>query len=49
MLKIRLMGTKNDILWFHKILQRHAKIVVLEISDLFPCKGTDRFYRNYIA
>ena len=23
MLKIRLMGTKNDITWFKKIMQRH--------------------------
>ena len=23
MLKVRLMGTKNDIVWFQKILQRH--------------------------
>ena len=25
MLKIRLMGTKNDITWFKKITQRHPK------------------------
>ena len=25
MLKVRLMGTKNDIAWFRKILQRHPK------------------------
>ena len=26
MLKVRLMGTKNDIVWFQKILQRHPKV-----------------------
>ena len=26
MLKVRLMGTKNDIKWFGKILQRNPKI-----------------------
>lgn len=26
MLKIRLMGTKNDITWFQKIIKRHPKI-----------------------
>ena len=31
MLKVRLMGTKNDIVWFQKILQRHPKVEVLEI------------------
>ena len=42
MLKIRLMGTKNDITWFKKIMQRHPKVEVLEMSDLYPNKGTDR-------
>lgn len=31
MLKVRLMGTKNDIAWFQKILQRHPKIEVYGI------------------
>lgn len=35
MLKVRLMGTKNDIVWFQKILQRHPKVEVLEISELY--------------
>ena len=36
MLKVRLMGTKNDIKWFGKILQRN------------PNKGTKKFYRAYV-
>ena len=48
MLKIRLMGTKKDIKWFEKILFRHPKLEVLEISELYLNKGTDRFYRVYI-
>ena len=48
MLKVRLMGTKNDITWFGKILRRHPKIEVTEFSDLYPNKGTKRFYRAYI-
>ena len=47
MLKVRLMGTKNDITWFKKIMQRHLKIEVLELSDLYPNKGTDKYYRSY--
>ena len=39
MLKIRLMGTKNDIKWFGKILQRNPKLEVTEFSDLYPNKG----------
>ena len=44
MLKVRLMGTKNDIKWFGKILQRNSKIEVTEFSDLYPNKGTKKFY-----
>ena len=38
MLKVRLMGTKNDIKWLGKILQRNPKIEVTEFSDLYPNK-----------
>lgn len=48
MLKVRLMGTKNDIKWFGKILQRHTKIEVTEFSDLYPNKGTKKYYRAYV-
>ena len=47
MLKVRLMGTKNDIVWFQKILQRHPKVEVLEISELYSNKGTNKYYRAY--
>ncbi len=48
MLKIRLMGTKNDITWFKKILMRHHKVEVLEMSECFAIKGTNRYQRAYI-
>ena len=48
MLKVRLMGTKNDIKWFGKMLRNNPKIEVLEFSDLYPNKGTKRFYRAYM-
>ena len=47
MLKIRLMGTKNDIKWFEKILKRQSKVVVIDFSELYHNKGTNRFYRAY--
>lgn len=47
MLKVRFMGTKNDIVWFQKILQHHPKIEVLEISELYSNKGTSKYYRVY--
>ena len=48
MLKIRLMGTRNDIRWFEKILKRQPKVVVTEFSELYRNKGTNRFYRAYV-
>ena len=48
MLKVRLMGTKNDIKWFGKILMGVPKIEVTEFSDLFPNKGTKKYYRAYV-
>ena len=48
MLKIRLMGTKNTIKWFKKVLYRHPKIKVLECSDFYRNQGTNRFYRVYV-
>ena len=47
MLKVRLMGTKNDIKWFEKILKRNPKIELLEFSDLYANKGTNKNYRVY--
>lgn len=48
MLKIRLMGTKNDITWFSRQLRRNPKVEVIEVSDMYPNKGTDKFYRTYV-
>ena len=47
MLKIRLMGTKNDIKWFRKILERNPKVEVTNFSEMFSNKGT-KFYRVYV-
>lgn len=42
MLKVRLMGTKNDIAWFQKILQRHPKIEAIneQIQNIAQKKDT---------
>jgi hypothetical protein len=48
MLKVRLMGTKNDITWFEKILRRSQKVEVSEFSEMYPIKGSNRFLRAYV-
>ncbi len=47
-LKIRLMGTKNDIKWFKKVLKKQPKVAVTEFSELYQNKGTNRYYRAYV-
>jgi hypothetical protein len=48
MIKVRLMGTKNDIKWFQKILERDQKFEVTEFSELYTNKGTLKYYRAYV-
>lgn len=47
MLKVRLMGTKNEITWFKKRMENDPKITINEFSDLFANKGTKKYYRVY--
>lgn len=41
------METKNDIRWFEKILKRLPKIAVMDFSELYQNKGTNKYYRAY--
>ena len=47
-LKVMLMGTRNNMKWFRKILQKSPKMEVTEFSDMFPNKGTKKYYRAYV-
>ncbi len=47
-LKVMLMGTRNNMKWFRKILQKSPKMEVTEFSDLFANKGTKKYYRAYV-
>lgn len=48
MLKVRLMGTKRDMKWFQKALERDRRFHVIRISDPYAIKGSSRFYRMYV-
>lgn len=48
MLKIRLQGITKDIRWFKTILEKNSGIRVLQISDIFSNKGTNRYFRTYV-
>lgn len=47
MLKLRFMGTKRDMRWIRKVLERDKRINILSISDKYAIKGSNRFYRMY--
>ena len=47
MLKIRLQGTVRDIRWFKRLLEKHPEIRVLQMSEIFSNKGTNRYFRSY--
>lgn len=47
MLKIRLMGTIQEIRWFEKFLHKSTNLDVTEFSKPFHNKGTNRYCRVY--
>ena len=38
MLKIRVIGTKNEIAWFQNLVRNHLQIEVLDMSKLYISK-----------
>lgn len=47
-LRIRLIGTRNEIKWFMRILRRHPKVVLEELpGQLYRDNGTSGYYRAY--
>ena len=48
MVKVRLQGTKQDINWFiERVLKNNNEVKVLDISETYANKGTNRFVRLY--
>ena len=47
MLKLRLQGTKNEIRWFLKLLQRHPRVDLENTSTFYDNKGTQKYKRVY--
>ena len=47
MLKIRMQGTKNDLHWFRRLLERQEDVDVKSVSEPFANKGTNKYFRAY--
>ena len=48
MIKIRLMGTEEEINWMESQLCQMPQIRVLDSSDVLRLYGTNRFFRKYL-
>ena len=47
-LKVRLQGTKKELRWFLKGMERDSRYEVENISTFKPCDGDARFRRLYV-
>ena len=47
MIKMRLQGTKNDIRWFLKVLEKDKRFDLVDTSDFYQIKTSNRFKRLY--
>jgi hypothetical protein len=47
MLKVRLQGTKNDIRWFIRLMERDSRVRLENTSTFFSNKGTEKYKRLY--
>lgn len=52
MIKVRIMGTIEDINWFTELIKKKSKkadsLKVLGVSDIYKNKGTKKFFREYM-
>lgn len=47
MLKLRLQGTKENIKWFCDFLKNNPQIEIIQMSEIYTNKGTNKYYRMY--
>lgn len=47
MLKLRLQGTKEDITRFVDFIKESPRIRIIQLSDIYANKGTNRYFRMY--
>ena len=48
MIKLRIMGTPNELRWVEKLMHRHKKVKVLRVSEKYSNKGTNKYFRVYM-
>lgn len=48
MVKIRLQGTTNEIKRMRRVIERNRGLTVVSTSEVYPNKGTNKFFRQYV-
>ena len=48
MVKIRLQGTTNELKSMRRVIERNRSLSVLSASEVFPNKGTKKYFRQYM-
>lgn len=48
MVKIRLQGTTNEIKRMRRVIERNRGLQVVSVSDVYPNKGTKKYFRQYV-
>lgn len=47
MLKVRVMGNKEEIHWFQEVLTKNKQMELLDFSEVFSLANTRKYYRAY--
>ena len=48
MIKLRAQGTKNDLKWIRKQIERIDVFEIISCSEIYRNVGSDRYYHMYI-
>ena len=48
MIKIRIMGTKYELLWVKSILEKSRLVEIISISEEYENIGRSKYYRMYV-
>lgn len=48
MIKLRVQGTSIELKRMYRVLERQKAITILSLSDMYPNKGTNKYFRMYM-
>ena len=48
MIKLRVQGTSIELKRMYRVLEKQKSISILSLSDMYPNKGTNKYFRMYM-